>query len=169
MLCPVEIRAESSREAVNEIVRMHRAVYESEYGLDPSFADDVATLLATERRRGWPGEREGLWLASRAGEALGSVTLFEEDAELGRLGHLVLMPAARGSGAGRRLVETVLGAARAAGYARLHLFTFSDLSAAGSLYRSVGFEPTSTEDTVRWGRRMQWQRYELALQPDRAV
>ena len=165
----MEIRAESSREAVNEVVRMHREVYESEFGLEPSFADDVATQLAEASRGGWPGEREGLWLARIDGDTVGSVTLFEEDAELGRLGHLILMPAARGTGAGRRLVETVLSAARAAGYARLHLFTFSDLSAAGSLYRSVGFEPTSAEDTVRWGRRMQWQRYELALQPGRPV
>jgi ribosomal protein S18 acetylase RimI-like enzyme len=60
-------------------------------------------------------------------------------------------------------VHTVLEAARAGGYERLQLFTFSDLRAAGALYRSVGFQVTSTEDVVRWGRRMQWQRYELAL------
>jgi GNAT superfamily N-acetyltransferase len=161
----VDIQAESSREAVNEVVRMHREVYESEYGLDPSFASDVATQLAEASRGGWPGPREGLWLARLNGDTVGSVTLFEEDDELGRLGHLILLPAARGTGAGRRLVETVLDTARAAGYTRLHLFTFSDLGTAGSLYRSVGFEPASTEDTLRWGRRMQWQRYELALQP----
>lgn len=159
----VEIRRDGSREAVNEVVRMHREVYESEYGLDPSFADDLAVQLGLLRRRGWPGEREGLWLAGVGGETTGSVTLIEEDAELGRLGHLILLPGARGTGAGRRLVQTVLDAGRAAGYARLHLFTFSDLSAAGGLYRSVGFEPVSSEDAVRWGRRMQWQRYELSL------
>ncbi len=43
------------------------------------------------------------------------------------------------------------------------LFTFSDLSAAGSLYRSVGFVNVSTERIVRWGRPMEWQRYELEL------
>ena len=91
------------------------------------------------------------------------MALIEESSELGRLGDLVLLPDARGTGAGRRLVETVLAAARAAGYARLHLFTFSDLRAAGSLYRSVGFELASSEHRRRWGRSMDWQRYELAL------
>ena len=57
----------------------------------------------------------------------------------------------------------MLDAARGAGYERLQLFTFSDLSAAGSLYLSVGFVIVSTEDTVRWGRAMEWQRYELEL------
>ena len=165
MLCPVEIEihADGSREAVNEVVRLHREVYEREYDLEPSFADDVATQLAELSRSGWPGSREGLWLARRGERAVGSVTLIEENAKLGRLGHLVLLEEARGTGAGRRLVETVLAAARAAGYRRLHLFTFRDLSAAGSLYRSVGFGRTSSERRRRWGRLMDWEQYELAL------
>ena len=154
---------------VNHVVRLHRAVYESEYGLDPSFADGVATQMAEFRRRGFPGPREGLWLA-RSDDERGR----DDHADRGDAGarparHLVLAPEARGTGAGRRLVDTVVDAARAAGYERLHLFTFADLSAAGALYRSVGFEVASSEDVVRWGRRMDWQRYELALQPHRAV
>lgn len=148
---------------VNHVVRLHRAVYESEYGLEPSFADGVATQMAELRRRGFPGPREGLWLAKVDDDVAGTIALIEESLTLGRLADLVLRPETRGSGAGRRLVNTVLEAARAAGYERLQLFTFSDLTAAGSLYRSVGFELASSEDVVRWGRRMQWQRYELAL------
>jgi GNAT superfamily N-acetyltransferase len=149
---------------VNHVVRLHHAVYEPEYGLDPSFADGVATQMAELRRDGFPGPREGLWLAQGDdGRVAGTITLIEESLTLGRLGHLVLLPQARGTGAGRRLVNTVLDSARSAGYERLHLFTFSDLIAAGSLYRSVGFEVASSEDVVRWGRRMDWQRYELSL------
>ena len=73
----------------------------------------MATQLAELRRRGWPGPREGLWLASWT-TVVGTITLIEESPALGRLGDLVLMPEARGTGAGRRLVETVLEAARAA-------------------------------------------------------
>jgi GNAT superfamily N-acetyltransferase len=159
----VEIHADGSRDAVNEVVRLHREVYESEYELEPSFANDVATQLAELSRSGWPGPREGLWLARVGDRTVGSVTLIQESRELGRLGHLVLLPETRGTGAGRRLVETVVGAARATGYERLHLFTFSDLRAAGSLYRSVGFAVSSIERRRRWGRSMDWQRYELAL------
>ena len=148
---------------VNAVVRLHRAVYESEFGLEPSFADDVATRLAELRRAGFPGRREGLWLAELDGRAVGSVTLREETRTLGHFGHLVLLPEARGTGAGRRLVETALDAARAAGFERLELYTFADLRAAAALDRSVGFEVTDADDTVRWGRRMTWQRYELAL------
>jgi GNAT superfamily N-acetyltransferase len=159
----VSIRRGSSAEDVNSVVRLHRDVYESEYGLDESFGADVATRLSELRRGGWPGPRDGLWIAEVDGRAVGSITLNDEGCVLGRLGHLVLTPETRGTGAGRRLVEQVLEAARAAGYERLELATFSDLSAAGSLYRSVGFVCVSSEREVRWGRPMEWQRYELEL------
>jgi putative acetyltransferase len=159
----VAIRRGSSSEDLNEVVRLHRAVYESEFGIDPSFASDVATQLAELRRGGWPGPGEGLWLAEAGDRAVGSITLYDVSGDTGRLGHLVLTPETRGSGTGRRLVEHVLEAARAAGYGRLELATFSDLRAAGSLYRSVGFVKVSGERTVRWGRAMEWERYELSL------
>jgi GNAT superfamily N-acetyltransferase len=142
---------------------MHRKVYEAEYEIGRDFAKDVARHLAELRRSGWPGPGEGLWIAEDDGRAVGTVTLNDLGGGLGRLGHLVLLPEARGSGVGRRLVETVLETAREAGYERLELYTFSDLRAAGQLYRSVGFEKVSGEHTVRWGREMEWERYELAL------
>jgi ribosomal protein S18 acetylase RimI-like enzyme len=159
----VQIRAGRGSRDVNTVVRLHRDVYEREYGLDRSFVGDVATRLAELRRRGWPGPRDGLWIAEVSGRAVGSITLDDQGGGLGQLGHLVLTPETRGSGAGRRLVEQVLEAARAAGYERLQLFTFSGLTAAGSLYRSVGFEKVSSEHVMRWGVSMDWERYELAL------
>jgi GNAT superfamily N-acetyltransferase len=165
MLSPmdVEIRAGGSAEDVNTVVRLHGEVYEAEYGLEPSFAAEIAVQLAELRRSGWPGPSGGLWVAEVDGRPVGTVTLYDVGGDTGRLGHLVLAREARGSGAGRRLVELVLEAARAAGYERLELATFSDLSAARSLYLSVGFEKVSGEHTVRWGREMEWERYELAL------
>jgi GNAT superfamily N-acetyltransferase len=164
MLSPmtVQIRAGRGSEDVNTVVRLHAEVYEAEYGLDPSFGADVATRLSELRRGGWPGEREGLWIAEVDGGAVGSITLNDQGGGLGRLGHLVLTPETRGSGTGRRLVELVLEAARAARYERLELATFSDLGAARSLYLSVGFVKVSSERTVRWGRAMEWEHYELA-------
>ncbi len=159
----VQIRAGGSAKDVNTVVRLHAEVYEAEYGLEPSFAAEIAVQLAELRRSGWPGPPGGLWVAEVDGRPVGTITLYGVGGGVGRLGHLVLAPEARGSGTGRRLVERVLEAARAAGYKRLELATFSDLSAARSLYLSVGFKKVSGEPTVRWGRPMEWERYELAL------
>jgi N-acetylglutamate synthase-like GNAT family acetyltransferase len=165
MISPVtvEIRPGSSAEDVNTLVRLHGEIYEGEFGIDQSFAEEVAVQMAELRRGGWPSEREGFWIAEADGRTVGCITLYERGDGMARLGHLLLTPDARGSGAGRRLVETVVEAAREAGYERLELGTFSELSAAIALYRSVGFERVSAERVTKWGRVLDWENYELAL------
>jgi GNAT superfamily N-acetyltransferase len=160
----VQIRPGDSAGDVNELVRINGEVFEREYALSPAFAGDMAVQLAELRRSGWPsGPRDGLWMAEMDGAVVGGVTLRDLGDGLARLGHLALQPEARGSGAGRALVESVLAAARAAGYERVELLTFSGLTEARELYRRVGFEMTSSEQTVRWGREMDWERWELSL------
>jgi GNAT superfamily N-acetyltransferase len=159
----VAIRSGGSAGDVNEVVRINGEVFEPEYGLAPSFAGDMAVQLAELRRSGWPGEGEGLWLAELDGRVVGAITLRDLGGGLARLGHLALQPEARGTGAGRRLFDTVIEAARAAGYERIELLTFSDLTAAREIYRRGGFRMTSSEHTVRWGRELDWERWELAL------
>jgi GNAT superfamily N-acetyltransferase len=159
----VEIRPGDSSGDVNELVRVNGEVFEPEYGLAPSFAGDMALQLAELRRSGWPRAREGLWLAEVDGRVVGGVTLRDQGGGLARLGHLALAPEARGTGAGRRLVETVVDAARAAGYDRIELMTFSALTSAREIYRRTGFEMQTSERTVRWGREMDWERWVLAL------
>jgi GNAT superfamily N-acetyltransferase len=160
----VHIRSGDSAGDVNELVRVNGEVFEREYALSPAFAGDMAVQLAELRRSGWPGgPGEGLWMAEQDGAVVGGVTLRDLGGGLARLGHLALQPEARGSGAGRRLVESVIEAARAAGYDRVELVTFSALTEARELYRRAGFEMTSTERTLRWGRELDWERWELPL------
>ena len=159
----VKIRRGGSADDLNAVARVNGAVFEPEYGLEPSFAADMAVQLAELRRAGWPRDGEGCWIAELDGRAVGAITLRNLGHGLARLGHLALRPEARGTGAGRALVDTVVDAARAAGYERLELMTFSDLVAAREIYRSAGFEPMTSEHLVRWGRELQWERWELAL------
>jgi GNAT superfamily N-acetyltransferase len=160
----VEIRPGDAAGDINELVRVNAEVFEPEYGLSPAFANDMAVQLAELHRSGWPGAPgDGLWMAELDGGVVGGVTLRDLGGGLARLGHLALRPEARGTGAGWRLIEAVLDAARAAHYDRIELMTFSALTAARDLYRRAGFEMMSTEHTVRWGREMDWERWELTL------
>jgi ribosomal protein S18 acetylase RimI-like enzyme len=70
----------------------------------------------------------------------------------------------RGSGLGRRLLEELLDTARANGFERAVLETFSDLTAAAHLYLEHGFRVVSSETAPRWGRaELTYQRYEADL------
>ena len=41
--------------------------------------------------------------------------------------------------------------------------TFSELTAAREIYRRGGFALRSSERVFRWGRELDWERWELAL------
>lgn len=99
--------------------------------------------------RGLPGvyapPRGGLWLARdfrRAGEdgIAGCVALRPFEADKAEIKRLWVRPALRGQGLGRRLAETSLAAARAAGYRRACLDTLAQMVAARALYGALGFK-----------------------------
>jgi len=59
----------------------------------------------------------------------------------GEVKRLYVAPAARGSGAGRALVDAIVNEARTIGYRNLMLDTLATMTAARALYASVGFRP----------------------------
>jgi GNAT superfamily N-acetyltransferase len=146
------------------IVAHHGRMYLDQYGLNAEFEAKVAASVADAAARGFPRENEGTWIVESDGEHAGSIGLTDEGEGLAMLRWVVLDPALRGRGLGRRLVEEVVAFAESAGYERIALETFSDLTTAARIYRSVGFEVEWEQRGPRWGRDdVTYQRYELEL------
>jgi ribosomal protein S18 acetylase RimI-like enzyme len=148
---------------VGAIVELHGRLYAAEHALDARFEAGVARTLGELVLRGFPSASEGAWIADDGGTPRGSIMLSDEGGGRGRLRCFVLEPQARGRGLGRRLRDAALEQARAHGYARLELETFSALRAAAHLYRAAGFERVCAVPSDRWGPEILVERYELAL------
>lgn len=82
-----------------------------------------------------------IWLARSNDEAVGCVALRPLSDGTGEVKRMYVDSAWRGKGVGRALLETLIAHARALGYHHLRLGTLGDMSAARSLYRSLGFTP----------------------------
>jgi len=120
------------------VTQRHGELYAREYGWGLRFEALVAVVLARYVERLKP-QRECAWIAERDGEFLGCIFVMEKDAETAQLRLLLVEPAARGAGLGRRLVGECLDFARRAGYRRIVLWTNNRLDAARRIYETAGF------------------------------
>ena len=121
------------------VVMAHGEVYGAEFGWDSSFEALVARIVA-DFAADHDAAREAAWIAEVDGRRVGCVFCVAADERTAKLRILLVDPAARGQGLGRRLVGTCLGFARAAGYRRITLWTNDVLTAARRIYQATGFE-----------------------------
>lgn len=145
-------------------VKAHGEIYASEFGWDTSFEALVAQIVA-DYAAGHDPEREAAWVAEVDGIRSGCVfCVAGEDPATARLRILLVDPAARGRGVGRRLVDEALAFARGAGYRRVVLWTNAPLTSAARIYRAAGFRLTAEEPHHSFGVDLVGQTYELDLE-----
>ncbi len=121
------------------LIEQHARIYARDEGFDRTFEAVVARILA-DFIEGHDPARERAWIAKRGTERLGSIfCVLGPRPGVAKLRLFLLVPEARGQGLGRRLLETCLDFARAAGYRHLQLGTHESHRAACALYRSAGF------------------------------
>ena len=109
-----------------------------------------------------PG-REQCWVAERAGAMAGSVLLVDGGDGVARLRLLYVEPWARGLGIGQALVDECIGFARAAGYAKMSLWTHKVLLSARRIYAAAGMRVVQEETHDAFGKPEEGEIWEMAL------
>jgi DNA-binding MarR family transcriptional regulator/GNAT superfamily N-acetyltransferase len=126
------------------ITERHGLNYAREYGWN-GHIEAVTARICADFLDGHDPALERCWIAERGGERLGCVFLVRDEVPgVARLRLLMLQPAARGLGLGRRLVEECISFSRAAGYREIVLWTHAVLTAARAIYAATGFELEET-------------------------
>ena len=144
------------------VVQSHGALYASEYGFDSSFEALVAEIAA-KFLTSFDASRERCWIADMEGAQVGSVFLVRESDEVAKLRLLLVEPAGRGQGLGRRLVDECVGFARACGYRKITLWTQSILLAARRIYQDTGFVLVKSEPHRSFGQSLVGETWEMKL------
>lgn len=146
------------------VISRHGALYAEEYRWDATFEALVARIAADFIEQFDPA-RERCWIAERDGVNVGSVFVVKHPEREGvaKLRMLIVDPAARGLGIGKRLVDECTAFARSAGYHTLTLWTNSILHSARHLYENAGYRLVSEEPHHSFGVDLVGQYWELSL------
>jgi DNA-binding MarR family transcriptional regulator/ribosomal protein S18 acetylase RimI-like enzyme len=144
------------------VVQSHGSLYASEYGFDASFEGLVAEITA-KFLNSFDASRERCWVADIDGSPVGSVFLVRHSDDVAKLRLLLVDPAGRGQGLGRRLVAECVGFARASGYRKITLWTQSILVAARKIYQDAGFVLVATEPHRSFGQSLVGETWEREL------
>lgn len=120
---------------------------------------EITTAFLRDFKRG----RDQCWVAECAGKLAGAVLLVDAGDNVGQLRLLHVEPWARGRGIGQALVRECVEFARAAGYARMRLWTHTILTSARRIYEAHGFEIVETAVHHEFGEPVQGETWELEL------
>jgi DNA-binding MarR family transcriptional regulator/GNAT superfamily N-acetyltransferase len=144
------------------VVQSHGSLYASEYGFDSSFEGLVAEIAA-KFLASFDASRERCWIADIDGAQVGSVFLVRDSDGVAKLRLLLVDPAGRGQGLGRRLVGECIAFARACGYRKITLWTQSILLAARKIYQDAGFVLVASKPHRSFGQSLIGETWELKL------
>lgn len=134
---PITLRPHTTGD-MGWVTERHGVFYGEAYGWAPKI-EAVTARICADFLDNFDPERERCWIAERDGERVGSVFMVKESQDVARLRLLLLEPAARGEGLGRRLVDECIAFARDKGYREIVLWTHEVLTAARAIYASAGF------------------------------
>lgn len=144
------------------IVQQHGLLYAREYGWDISF-EALCAEIAAQFLKDFDPARERCWIAECDGRQVGSVFLVKHSDEVAKICLLLIDPAGRGHGLGKRLVEECIAFARSCGYRKITLWTQSILLAARGIYQKAGFVHVATEPHRSFGQDLIGETWELDL------
>lgn len=144
------------------VVQQHGLLYAREYSWDISFEALCAEITA-QFLKDFDPARERCWIAEIDGQQVGSVFLVKHTNEVAKIRLLLIDPAGRGLGLGKRLVGECIAFARSCGYRKITLWTQSMLLAARGIYQNAGFVHIATEPHHSFGHDLIGETWELVL------
>ncbi|MEQ6204119.1 GNAT family N-acetyltransferase [Sulfitobacter sp. HNIBRBA2951] len=147
------------------IVGVHIETYQKGEGFDDSFGVLVAEIVDDFIATHDPSDAQG-WIAWAGDTRVGSIFCVRLGPQTAQLRLFQVLPQVRGTGLGRKLLETCTQFARDTGYRHMKLWTHKSHTAACALYARNGWRILEETQVVHYGQSLTEQVMGLPLDAD---
>lgn len=148
---------------VDFVIFRQLSLYAAEYGFTSETWKSYLTRGVQDFVDRFDKKRDCMYILEYNGVPSGCIAITHVDRATAQLRFYFLIPELRGQGAGRTLIDLVIGFCREKKYKRVFLWTFSTLDTARHLYTSRGFQITETHVNNEWGEPVLEEQWELEL------
>jgi len=143
------------------LIYLHGKLYAAESGYTLAFEGYVAKTFY-EFVEHYDHVNDKIWLALYNDEIVASIAILKRSKDEAQLRWFLVHPMFRGTGVGRKLLETALSYCEK-NFRRVYLMTADTQHKAIAMYRKAGFTLTSSSEVEQWGKRLREERYDLIL------
>lgn len=158
----VEFREGLQPGDVGYLIHLHGKIYSQESGYSQDFEKYVIKTFS-EFLENYSSENDKVWLAEYNQQIVGCVAILQRSDEEAQLRWFLTLPMFRGTGIGKKLLNTALEYCKDKKYKNLYLLTTSVQEKAISMYEKVGFVKTESVESLQWGQVLIEERYDLKL------
>ena len=158
-LSDIQIRTELQPGDMGYVIHLHGKLYQQEYQYPIQFEKYVAEGLL-EFYNNYNSTNNRVWVCEYKDTMVGFMLLMNRGS-VAQLRYFLLVPAVRGIGLGKKLMEYYMSFLKEAGYNSSYLLTTNELTAAAHLYKRHGFKLTEQKESTTFGKQAVEQRYDL--------
>jgi len=158
---PVTIRTRLEPGDLGYIAYLHGCIYAEEFGYGLHFENYVLDALH-EFAKSYDPAKDGIWVCEHEKKKVGFMVAAHREDSI-QLRFLILLPEYRGSGLGKRLMDSFIAFMHDRGYRRAYLWTTSEQQAAISMYERYGFRLTEEKESRAFDKLLMERRYELSI------
>lgn len=151
---------------IGYLIYLHGILYAQEEGYSDNFEAYVVKTFYDFLGQYDP-EKDKVWLARYNGEIVGCIAVQSRPSNEAQIRWFLVRPIFRGTGIGKKLLETALSYCQQSSLDRVYLMTTDVQKKAIGMYKKVGFELAASAELKQWGQVLHEERYELVLPQNR--
>jgi len=144
------------------LVYLHGTLYAEESGYSQGF-EGYVMKTCYDFLENYSPEKDRIWFAEYNKRIIGCIAVLHRPENEAQLRWFLVHPVFRGTGIGKKLLQKAITHCRKMGYKSIYLFTTDMQKKAISMYKKIGFQPTSSVAVEQWGNTFREERYDLSI------